>query len=531
MALTNLSQITTSGISTLADVSLNSITGVDATFTGNVSIAGTLTYDDVTNIDSVGLITARNGLSITGGDLTLTDSIVHDSDADTKIRFPAADTITVETAGSERLRVTSDGDVNALTGHLQAQDFKLGLAADRYPIIQRAVQSSGSQYLSITGGSGYSEDSSSPHSLVDAREGAMIQLGAGDPTSDTYGGYIRYFAHGHTSPNSSGYGNAHVFYTRSGADTNTERLRITSDGDVRLAWNTGTFLGEYYDADYYMGLSFGASTRELYIDNRSNDTRADIVFRTIVGQSTPTEKLRIGSAGQIGLGGANYGTAGQVLTSGGSSANVTWTTPSSGGLSKLKVRQFTSNTTYTPTSGTTRFIVYATGGGGGSGGGTPTGGGGGGGTAIRAYNSTQMGSSASITIGGGGSGGSGNSNDWNLNNGSNGGNTIFNPGGTGATITGGGGSRSTGTGGGSGGSGSNGQANLTGMSGANTRNIIGSAGSQSTPAAGGSSHFQHIGHGGDGAYGTSTDNQDDTTYAGNAGNAGTAGIVIVYEYG
>ena len=34
----------------------------NATFAGNVSVGGTLTYDDVTNIDSVGLITARGGI-------------------------------------------------------------------------------------------------------------------------------------------------------------------------------------------------------------------------------------------------------------------------------------------------------------------------------------------------------------------------------------------------------------------------------------------------------------------------------------
>ena len=33
-----------------------------ATFTGNVTIGGTLTYEDVTNIDSVGLVTARQGI-------------------------------------------------------------------------------------------------------------------------------------------------------------------------------------------------------------------------------------------------------------------------------------------------------------------------------------------------------------------------------------------------------------------------------------------------------------------------------------
>ena len=36
------------------------------TFSGNVSIGGTLTYEDVTNIDSVGVITARSGSDLNG---------------------------------------------------------------------------------------------------------------------------------------------------------------------------------------------------------------------------------------------------------------------------------------------------------------------------------------------------------------------------------------------------------------------------------------------------------------------------------
>ena len=39
------------------------VTGV-STFSGDVSIGGTLTYQDVTNIDSVGLITARKGIQV-----------------------------------------------------------------------------------------------------------------------------------------------------------------------------------------------------------------------------------------------------------------------------------------------------------------------------------------------------------------------------------------------------------------------------------------------------------------------------------
>ena len=45
----------------------NGLTGIAATFSGNVSIGGTLTYEDVTNIDSVGIITARAGVKVTAG--------------------------------------------------------------------------------------------------------------------------------------------------------------------------------------------------------------------------------------------------------------------------------------------------------------------------------------------------------------------------------------------------------------------------------------------------------------------------------
>ena len=51
------------------------ITAVGLDITGPVSIAGTLTYDDVTNIDSVGLITARNGLIVTGAAATFSNGI------------------------------------------------------------------------------------------------------------------------------------------------------------------------------------------------------------------------------------------------------------------------------------------------------------------------------------------------------------------------------------------------------------------------------------------------------------------------
>lgn len=55
---------TATGLSGTPDIQIRNIVGAAATFTGNVSIAGTLTYEDVTNVDSVGIITARSDVII-----------------------------------------------------------------------------------------------------------------------------------------------------------------------------------------------------------------------------------------------------------------------------------------------------------------------------------------------------------------------------------------------------------------------------------------------------------------------------------
>ncbi len=52
----------------------------DGFFTGNVSVAGTITYEDVTNIDSIGFVTARSGLLV-GSATTFTEKLVVEGNA------------------------------------------------------------------------------------------------------------------------------------------------------------------------------------------------------------------------------------------------------------------------------------------------------------------------------------------------------------------------------------------------------------------------------------------------------------------
>ena len=67
----SLTGVSASGLSGTPDVTVNditarNITGVAATFTGVV------TYEDVTNVDSVGVVTAQSGLNVIGGGATVT---------------------------------------------------------------------------------------------------------------------------------------------------------------------------------------------------------------------------------------------------------------------------------------------------------------------------------------------------------------------------------------------------------------------------------------------------------------------------
>ena len=128
------------GLTGTPDITVNNIVAAAATFSGVV------TYEDVTNVDSVGVVTARLGVNVSGGeiavgaafsvgqagvvtatsfagnlsggtvsgttgtftgDVDIADKIVHTGDTNTAIRFPAADTFTVETGGSEAFRVDS----------------------------------------------------------------------------------------------------------------------------------------------------------------------------------------------------------------------------------------------------------------------------------------------------------------------------------------------------------------------------------------------------------------------------------------
>ena len=131
-------------------------------------------------------------------------------------------------------------------------------------------------------------------------------------------------------------------------DVNTNSIVSSSNGDITLNPNgTGNII---LDADVGIGttsplarLHIQASNPSLQLQDSDQTNQYSIITNDggdsvydaannasngnhIFRGTNQNEMLRIGTAGQIGIAGANYGTSGQVLTSGGSSGAVSWTT-------------------------------------------------------------------------------------------------------------------------------------------------------------------------------------------------------------
>ena len=94
------------------------VTG-NATVTGNLSVGGVLTYEDVTNVDSVGLITARSGINLTGGNINLGDS---GGASDDRIVFGADTDMFMYHNGSHGVITNTTGNLHILDDVIKLQN-------------------------------------------------------------------------------------------------------------------------------------------------------------------------------------------------------------------------------------------------------------------------------------------------------------------------------------------------------------------------------------------------------------------------
>ena len=171
------------GLTGTPNISVGSVTAASGAFSGNVSVGGTLTYQDVNHIDSVGIITAQqgiqvlaNGLDITGvstfkSNVSIAEKIIHTGDTNTSISFPGADTFAVNTNGSERLRVDSNGDVGIGTNNPGNALHVLKNGDGQTPVFFETTNGSQGELRFYNDSNGWSLDSGGNLRFVTGRTG------------------------------------------------------------------------------------------------------------------------------------------------------------------------------------------------------------------------------------------------------------------------------------------------------------------------------------------------------------------------
>ena len=108
---------------------------------------------------------------------------------------------------------------------------------------------------------------------------------------------------------------------------NSNHSQLTSDGALELKRTNETVTtgGPYIDFKNAGTDNDARIEMDIASGQQNNANYSSIAFKT-GGSGSISEKFRIGKAGQIGLSGANYGNANQVLTSKGANSPVEWTT-------------------------------------------------------------------------------------------------------------------------------------------------------------------------------------------------------------
>ena len=259
----------TAGITTVQ--ALQATTG---TFTGDVTVTGTTPSILLTDTDNNPDYLIKNGngefniqdatasanrLSVNssgnvvvGSDLIIPDKIVHASDTDTAIRFPTADAVSVETGGSERLRIDSGGKIGIGTDNPHVTGLTISGANARFQLISPT-----------TGGA--------------SGDGVIFGLNGSED----------YFINNRET-------GKHILFFTEG----TERMRIASDGQATFD------KGAPGSSNQVIGRFQAASSRAL--DIVWHDTGSLMGFDTpgnhsYIFKCNGTERARITSGGTFGL--------------------------------------------------------------------------------------------------------------------------------------------------------------------------------------------------------------------------------------
>nr|BAR31382.1 putative endosialidase [uncultured Mediterranean phage uvMED] len=331
VTIENTGEVQFAGIVTAATVQVGAATTLHSTGLDlgsgtltchNITSTGVLTYEDVTSVDSIGIITARSGIDVGTG---------------TSISSPSSNVLTLGTSGSEKLRIDSSGRM--LIGALSSANVtRLGQAL----AVVTTSDFGGASLTGFTGSTNYegpildiqrSRGTSTVGTIVEDNDRiGSIVFRADDGTDFADAAYILGEVDG--TPSGGYVPGRFAFYTSTNSVGPTERMRIDSSGNMGLgnqnpaagklvitASSNGGFGGSIVlensnnsDTDK-VAIAFrpnGSATTVIgsygeariigEYDSGSTNGSNNLQFWTHAGNGTVNERMRIDSAGNVGIG-------------------------------------------------------------------------------------------------------------------------------------------------------------------------------------------------------------------------------------
>ena len=294
----------TAGVTTFTTVTVNR--NGDLTVPGTISIGGTLTYEDVTSVDSIGIVTARGlsifgnttGLSVTGVgtfagnvQMTGTNPEFEMNSGGPRFRVPSSNTLSIFTSGglgatsNERIRITSAGNIGI---NESSPGHKLVVGGDGYFGFTSPTDAARQIIFNANRGSA-GNTLANINWQWNSKNVVQIRGIAGADTSNKDDGHLAFFT--------------------SAANSLVERLRIDSSGNVGVNCTSGGGkLAILSNSSTYEGLELqtpsGDSSGEFHIGvHQAGGTAGrNIVFKRGGADGMDTESMRIDSGGRLLIG-------------------------------------------------------------------------------------------------------------------------------------------------------------------------------------------------------------------------------------
>ena len=297
--------------------------GVGGTITplGHAEFAGVVTATSfsgdgsaLTGVASTENINTSTLAQFTGG-VGIADSIFHIGDDDTAIRFPAANTFTVETKGNEVVRVNSHGRVGIMTDPPSDMDGRVYIGLDgavANTVSQVDVSDWGKNgYINLGNRNGSTTGSETLLLSANAGDGGVASgIGFGRENSTNWGTYISFKTHSTSTSN---------------LDELYERLRITSAGKIGINDASPERAVDIRADNVMVQLEgTGGNGRQYSLCSTDDTTGASVGPAgqfVIYDDTSGANRLNIDSSGRVGIN-SDVGSGSEFLQVDGSGADT-----------------------------------------------------------------------------------------------------------------------------------------------------------------------------------------------------------------